>query len=119
MNIPNSFKKAINNNFYDKELIIKTTKKEQEKDEEGCIIETEKDIVKETIMGNFQYSTLEKMQQEYGKEMIADSIVTCENTQATEDDILIYKDKEYQIKAIIPFDSHKTVLLHRVGGSNE
>ncbi len=118
MQIPNEFKKIIANTFYDKELKIMTTEKEQEKDEEGCIIETEKETLKETIMGNFQFSTLEKVQQEYGKEMIAECIITCENTIATVNDILIYQDKEYEIKAIIPSDSHKTILLHKVGGFN-
>lgn len=115
MKIPSEFKQAIANTFYDKELKITTTEKLEEKDDEGCIIETEKEIVKETIVGNFQFSTLEKIQQEYGKEMQADCIVTCEDTQATVDDILVYLEKEYEIKAIIPSDSHKTILLHRVG----
>jgi len=119
MNIPNEFKKVIADTFYDKELKIMTTEKEEVRDDEGCIIETEKDSVKEVIMGNFQFSTLEKVQQEYGKEMVAECIATCENTQATVDDILVYLDKEYEIKAIIPYDSHKTILLHRVGGLNE
>lgn len=119
MNIPNSFKKAIANTFYDKELKIMTTEKQEIKDEEGCVIENEKGIVKETIKGNFQYSTLEKIQQEYGKEIVADCIVTCEDTKAIESDICIYQDKEYEIKAIIPSDSHKTILLHRVGGLYE
>jgi len=35
------------------------------------------------------------------------------------DDILVYLDKEYEIKAIIPYDSHKKILLHRVGGIDE
>lgn len=116
MKIPNEFKQAIANIFYDKELKIMTTEKEVQKDDEGCVIETEKEILKEVIMGNFQYSTLEKVQQEYGKEMQADCIVTCEDTKATVDDVLVYLDKEYEIKAIIPSDSHKTILLRRVGG---
>jgi len=116
MNIPNSLKKAIANTFYDKELKIMTSETKQEKDEEGAIIETEKDIVKETILGNFQTSTLEKIKQEYGKEMIAECTVTCEDTKATEEDTLVYLDEEYEIKAIIPSDSHKTILLHKVGG---
>lgn len=119
MKLPNEFKQIIANTFYDKELKIMTTKKEEVRDDEGSVIETEKDIVKETIMGNFQYSTLEKVQQEYGKEMIAECIATCEDTQATVNDILVYLDKEYEIKAIIPYDSHKTILLHRVGGLDE
>lgn len=119
MNIPNEFKQAISDMFYDKELKIMTTEKEEVRDDEGSVIETEKDIVKETIMGNFQYSTLEKVQQEYGKEMTAECIATCEDTQATVDDILLYLDKEYEIKAIIPYDSHKTMLLHKVGGLDE
>lgn len=116
MKIPESFKQVIANTFYDKELKIMTTEKEETRDEEGCIIETEKEIIKETIMGNFQFSTLEKIQQEYGKEMIADCIVTCEDTQAIIDDILVYLDKEYEIKSIVPSDSHKTILLYRRGG---
>lgn len=119
MKLPSEFKQVIADTFYDKELKIMTTKTEQVKDDEGCIIESERNIEKETIVGNFQYSTLEKVQQEYGKEMIADCIATCEDTQATVDDILVYLDKEYEIKAIIPYDSHKAILLHRVGGLDE
>ena len=76
MKIQSEFKQAIANTFYDKELKIMTTEKHEEKDDEGCVIEAEKEILKETIMGNFQFSTLEKIQQEYGKEMQADCIVT-------------------------------------------
>lgn len=115
MKFPNEFKQVIADTFYDKELKIMTTETEDVRDDEGCIIESEKETIKETIMGNFQFSTLEKVQQEYGKEMIADCIVTCEDTQATVEDILVYLEKEYEIKAIIPSDSHKTILLHRVG----
>lgn len=119
MQILNEFKQVIADTFYDKELKIMTNEKEEIIDDEGCIIETERNILKEIIMGNFQFSTLEKVQQEYGKEIIAECIVTCEDTKATADDILIYQDKEYKIKAIIPCDSHKTILLHRVGGLDE
>lgn len=119
MKLPNEFKQVIADTFYDKELKIMTTEKEQVKDDEGCIVETERNIEKETIMGNFQFTTHEKVQQEYGKEMTAECIATCEDTQATVDDILIYLDKEYEIKAIIPYDSHKTILLHKVGGLDE
>lgn len=119
MKIPNEFKKVIADTFYDKELKIMTTETEETRDDEGCIIDIEKEILKETIMGNFQYSTLEKVQQEYGKEMIANCIVTCEDTTATVNDVLIYQNKEYEIKAIIPADSHKTILLYRVGDEDE
>lgn len=119
MKIPKEFIDVISNTFYDKELKIMTIEKNQEKDEEGCIIESERNIEKEILKGNFQYSTLEKVQQEYGKEIIADCIVTCGDTKATVDDILVYQDKQYEIKAIIPYDSHKTILLHKVGGLDE
>lgn len=120
MQIPNEFKQVIADTFYDKELKIVTPKVEKtERDQEGCIIETKEVITKEIIAGNFQYSTLEKVQQEYGKEMIAECIATCEDTKATVDDILIYQGREYEIKAIIPCDSHKTILLHREGSLNE
>lgn len=119
MKIPSEFKQIISNTFYDKELKIMTTEKEEIRDEEGCVIESEKETIKETIMGNFQFSTLEKIQEEYGKEMIADCIVTCEDTQAIIDDILVYLDKEYEIKSIVPSDIHKTILLYRRGGLDE
>ena len=119
MKIPDLFKQVIADTFYDKELKIMTTETEEVRDDEGCIIESKRNILKETIMGNFQYSTLEKIQQEYGKEMTAECIATCEDTKATVDDILVYQDKEYEVKAIIPCDSHKTILLHRVGGLDE
>lgn len=119
MKLPNEFKQIIADTFYDKELKIMNTEKLEEKDDEGCIIESKKEILKETIMGNFQYSTLEKVQQEYGKELVAECIVTCEDTKATVDDILVYQGNEYEIKAIIPYDSHKTILLHKVGGLDE
>lgn len=118
MKIPNEFKQAIADTFYDKQLKVMTTETEEVRDDEGCIIRNERNIEKETIMGNFQYSTLEKVQQEYGKEMVAECIVTCADTQATVDDILVYQDKQYEIKAIITYDSHKTILLHKVGGLN-
>lgn len=116
MELPSEFQKIIADTFYDKEIKIMTTQKEQERDDEGCIIENEKETLKETIMGNFQYSTLEKIQQEYGKEIIAECIVTCADTQATVDNVLVYLGKEYEIKAIIPYDTHKKILLHKVGG---
>ena len=68
----------------------------------------------EKEMGDGQEAAI--IWEEYGKEMVAECIVTCEDTQATVDDILVYLDKEYEIKAIIPTDSHKKILLHRVGG---
>ena len=118
MQIPDMFKHVIKDTFYDKELKIMTTEKEQKRDDEGAVIDIEREILKETIMGNFQISALEKVQQEYGKEMVAECIATCEDTNATVNDILVYLDKEYEIKAIIPSDSHKTILLHRIGGLN-
>ena len=39
MKISDLFKQVIKDTFYDKELKIMTTEKQQEKDEEGCIIE--------------------------------------------------------------------------------
>lgn len=119
MKIPNEFKKIIADTFYDKELKIMTTETEEVRDDEGGIIENKKETIKEEIKSNFQYSTLEKVQQQYGKEMIANCIATCEDTQATVDDILVYQDKQYEIKAIIPTDSHKTILLYKAGDENE
>lgn len=108
MKIPEIFKQVIADNFYDKDIEIWSSG--TLKDEEGAVIGTGKLEIKDSFKGNFQYSTREKIKQEYGETIEANVIVTCNKTLAEIRDILVYNSKEYEIKAVVPTDSHITIL---------
>ncbi len=109
MNIPETFKQAIADTFYDKDIEIWTSG--TIKDDEGSIVENGKLEKIDSFKGNFQFSTREYIQQEYGKEIEANAIVTCDKTVAQIGNILVYNDKEYTIKSLVPSDSHITILV--------
>lgn len=113
MQIPEIFKQAIADTFYDKDIEIWTSG--TIKDDEGCVIGNGKLEKIDSFKGNFQFSTREYIQQEYGKEIEANAIVTCSETKAKIGNILVYDNKEYTIKSLVPSDSHITLL---VGGNN-
>ena len=139
MKIPEIFKQVIADTFYDKDIEIWTSG--TIKDDEGSIVENGKLEKIDSFKGNFQFSTREYIQQEYGKEIEANAIITCEKTLAKEEDILIYlKNKtnfelsrytheelsnftheelenyiyEFVIVSVIPGDSHITILANGV-----
>lgn len=114
MKIPNLFKQAIKDTFYDKEIEIWSSGTMA--DDEGAEIGNGKQEKIDELMGNFQFSTREYIQQEYGQEIEANAIVTCDKTVAKIGDILIYNNKDYIIASIVPSDSHFTIL---VKGSDE
>ena len=109
MQIPEIFKQTIADTFYDKDIEIWTTG--TIKDDEGSVIGDGKLDKIDNFRGNFQFSTREYIQQQYGKEMEANAIVTCDTTKAEIGNILIYDNKEYTIKSLVPFDSHITLLV--------
>lgn len=109
MKIPEIFKQAIADVFYDKDIEIWT--KGTMKDDEGAVIGNGKIQKIDSFKGNFQFSTREYIQQEYGKEIEANAIVTCDKTVAEIGNILVYNDKEYEIKSLVPSDSHITILV--------
>ncbi len=113
MQIPEIFKKAIADTFYDKDIEIWSNTTTV--DEEGAVIESGKLQKLDSFKGNFQFSTREYIQQEYGKEIEANAIVTCNETKAEIGNILVYDNKEYIIKSLVPSDSHITLL---VGNNN-
>lgn len=114
MKIPEEFKKAIADTFYDKDIEIWL--EGTIKDDEGAIVGNGKLEKIDSFKGNFQFSTREYIQQEYGKEIEANAIVTCDKTVAEIGNILVYDDKEYTIKSLVPSDSHITILVE--GDSN-
>lgn len=110
MNIPNEFKEAIKSTFYDKNITIFSIGTEL--DEEGGTIDGEKKQI-ENLDCNVQFQTCEKIQESYGKEIEAECIVTCDTTTASIGNIAKYNNKDYEIKAVIPKDTHCILLLHR------
>lgn len=109
MQISEIFKQAITDTFYDKDIEIWTAG--TIKDDEGSVIENGKLDKIDSFKGNFQFSTREYIQQEYGKEIEANAIVTCNETKAEIGNILVYDNKEYTIKSLVPSDSHITLLV--------
>lgn len=109
MKIPEIFKQVIADTFYDKDIEIWTSG--TIKDDEGSIVENGKLEKIDSFKGNFQFSTREYIQQEYGKEIEANAIVTCDKTVAEIGNILVYNNKEYEIKSLVPSDSHITILV--------
>lgn len=114
MNIPNSFMKKVANTFYDK--LIEIWSSGTIIDDEGAIIGSGKQDKIDEFKGNFQFKTREYIQQEYGKEIEAVAIVTCNKAVASIGDILVYNESDYTIKSIIVSDSHTTII---VNGSDE
>ncbi len=110
MNISDEFKKVIAENFYDKDIEIWATG--TIKDDEGSIIEDEKIEKIDGFKGNFQFKTREYIKQEYGKEIEANAIVTCDKTIGKIGNILVYNGNDYDIKSKITGDSHTTLLVN-------
>lgn len=113
VNIPKEFKKAIAETFYDKDLQLWTSG--TIKDEEGGITGTGKIKKISDFKGNFRFSTKEYIQQEYGREIDAEAIITCDESQAKIGNIIVYDNQEYEIKSNLKHDSHITLLVKGKG----
>ena len=113
MKIPNEFKQAIADTFYDKDIEIWSSG--TIKDDEGAVIGNGKLEKIDSFKGNFQFTTREYIQKVYGLEIEANAIITCDETIAKIGDIVDYNGNDYTIKSKITGDSH-TVLL--VNGSD-
>lgn len=114
MQISDLFKQVIADTFYDKDIEVWTSG--TIKDDEGAVIGDGKQDKIDEFKGNFQFTTREYIQQEYGKEIEANAIVTCDKTVAKIGDIVVYNGNDYEIKSKIQSDSHTTLL---VNGSDE
>ena len=109
MKIPDEFKQAIVDTFYDKDIEIWISG--TIKDDEGATIGNGKLKKIDSFKGNFQFSSSEYIQQEYGRETEANAIVTCDKTIAEIGNILVYDNREYEIKSLVLSDSHITILV--------
>lgn len=109
MEISNLFKQTIADTFYDKDIEIWSSGIIT--DNEGGSIGEGKVTRLDSLKGNFQYSTREYIQQEYGKEIEANAIVTCDIAVADIGNILVYNGKDFEIKSVVTSDSHMTLLV--------
>lgn len=110
MQIQDLFKQTIADTFYDKDIEIWTSGTIE--DEEGAPIKSGKLEKIDSFKGNFQFQTREKIQQQYGLEIEANAIITCDKTVAKIGNILVYNAQEYEIKSVVPSDSHMTILVN-------
>lgn len=83
--------------------------KSVERDAEGGV-KTKGYTVKNTFMGNANFSNCQKIQEDYGLDYKVDITITTDYTGLTKSDILRYGDDLYEVKGIYPRDSHTLVV---------
>lgn len=114
MNIPKEFKQIIADTFYDKEVLIYNSI--EEVGEELDVIKT-KGTMKETLKCNIHQIGNKLVQQDYGLDIEANIMVTCEETNALKGDLLEYGNELYTIAEILLQDSH-TKIFAKAGEEN-
>lgn len=106
MLVDKSFKEAIANVFYDKELTLYEVA--VVKDDDGS---TRREIsqIETTIKGNVRFNDLARVQQDYGISEVIDVAIT---TQDGVDSgaVLEYSGRLFEIIKVIPFDSHNLLI---------
>lgn len=118
MKVPSKFKDIIKETFYDKTISIYSIGKPTY-DDEGGAIDGEKTLV-EDLQCNPQIQNVEKIRKEYGEDIEAEVVVTCDTTKAKLKNVVNYNGIEYEIVKVIPSDTHTTLLLHHIkDGTNE
>lgn len=108
MQIPDDFKNAIADAFYDKTITLYTVA--EVIDEEGWarMEETESD----SFVGSVSFDELAKVQEEYGLREAIDIVVsTHEDIEVGS--VLGYGDHLYMVVSAIPFDSHNLILAKK------
>lgn len=107
MNIPDSFKIAISETFYDKTFTV--YEKSVTVDSEGGTSITVAELG-QTFLGSINFSELDSVQEDYG---IATSISATVNTaeEITGNQYIGYDGKVYRVIKSVPFDSHFMLIL--------
>ena len=110
MNISNSFKSAIANTFYDKEITKYSTIIVKESD--GWTKKAGTTITDGTFMGNVRFDMKDKIQEDYAiRDEIDVAITTSENVPL--ETIIGYVGFQYKIFRVIPSDSHYLLLARK------
>lgn len=104
MNISNEFKEAISNFFYDKSVDIYET---QEIVGEEMDVTIEKgDIKQNNLKCNVHSISNEIAKRDYGLDIQANILVTCDTTVAKIGDYLVYNNTNYIVTGKLTPDSH-------------
>lgn len=115
MQIPNLFKEVIKNTFYDKKIDIYGTT-----DEIGLELDDIKvkgELKESNLSCNVHFIGNEVAKQNYGLDIEANIMVTCDETVADLSDIITYQGQDYTITGKLTPDSH-TKLFAKLGGLN-
>ena len=99
-------RKAVSDNFYDKDLELYT--KNSVEDEEGGNVITEFLFLKR-FKGNAQVSNSELLKKQYGLEIKTDYIFTF-NSETEENEFIKFNNKYYQLVKVLNFESHTMAL---------
>ena len=103
MYIPSSFKDAIANAFYDKNIAI--INMERSKDAEGGALINGGDVIG-MFTGNVRTTRLAQIREQYGLDYDIDIAVSTHYQMLRIGDHIGYNTKIYEVRECIPFDSH-------------
>lgn len=106
--IPKTMKKAIANNFYDKE--VKRVSITKNVDAEGGLIWSSPNIIG-SFKANVNFNNFGKIQEQYGLDYnINLTLTTDTETNINVNDTILYDAKYYSVKDVFVRDSHKLVI---------
>lgn len=103
MKIPNEFKQAIADAFYDKRVTVYNV---IEVVNEELDVTRTKGTLKEELKCNVHTIGNKVLIQDYGLDIKANIMITCLSTSATKGDIITYNGQDYKIVEILEKDSH-------------
>lgn len=113
MQISNLFKEVIKNTFYDKKIDIYGTTEKIGEELDTIMI---KGKLKESDLPcNVHFIGNDVAKKDYGLDIEANIMVTCDKTVAQITDIITYSNQDYTITGILPLDSH-TKIFAKLGG---
>lgn len=108
MQIPDLFKKAISDTFYDKTVEI--LKNIVIVDEEGGITKKGIEVIG-TFKGNASFSNCKEIQKDYGLDYeINIAVTTFTDVNVKISDLIRYNNVIFEVTDVLPFDSHLMIV---------
>ena len=104
MNISSEFKDIISDTFYDKEIDVYNTT-EDIGEELDCTRE-KGEIKQANLSCNIHFTSNEVLKKEFGLDIEANIMVTCNTTVAEIGDIITYQNQDYDVTGKLKPDSH-------------
>ncbi len=112
MRIPESFRKAIAETFYDKKVNILTVV--ETVDAEGGVKRTP-GLSGRSFMGNVNFNNPKEVQEELGLTYDVDVAITTNDENVRINDLIEYNDIIFTVTDVVPHDSHKLVVATKYG----